>query len=57
MGRRYEGKVAVVTGGASGIGLAIARRVVAEGGRVAAGDVNEDGLEGLQQELGDAVTV
>lgn len=55
--RRYEGKVAVVTGGASGIGLAIVRRVVAEGGRVAAGDVNSAGLEQLRRELGDAVTV
>jgi len=54
-GRRYQGKVAVVTGGASGIGLAIVRRVVAEGGRVAVGDINEHALEHLQHELGDAV--
>jgi meso-butanediol dehydrogenase/(S,S)-butanediol dehydrogenase/diacetyl reductase len=32
--QRFEGKVAVVTGGTSGIGLAIARRIVSEGGRV-----------------------
>jgi meso-butanediol dehydrogenase/(S,S)-butanediol dehydrogenase/diacetyl reductase len=56
-GRRYEGKVAIVTGAASGIGLAIVRRVAAEGGRVAAGDVNVESLDRLQQELGDAVTV
>lgn len=53
--RRYEGKVAVVTGGASGIGLAIVRRVAAEGGRLAVGDINEDALDSLQHELGDAV--
>jgi 3-oxoacyl-[acyl-carrier protein] reductase len=34
-----EGKVAVVTGGAAGIGLAIARRYVAEGARVILGDL------------------
>lgn len=33
-GRRFEGRVALVTGASRGIGRAIARRVVAEGGRV-----------------------
>ncbi len=44
---RFAGKVAVVTGGASGIGLAIVRRLLAEGAAVAAGDLNQDGLDAL----------
>jgi NAD(P)-dependent dehydrogenase (short-subunit alcohol dehydrogenase family) len=49
---RYLDSVAVVTGAASGIGAAIARRFVAEGGRVAGGDIDEAGLDGLAAELG-----
>jgi NAD(P)-dependent dehydrogenase (short-subunit alcohol dehydrogenase family) len=41
---RLEGKVAVVTGGGSGIGLASVRRFVAEGARVVALDRNVDRL-------------
>jgi NAD(P)-dependent dehydrogenase (short-subunit alcohol dehydrogenase family) len=41
---RLEGKVAVVTGGASGIGLALARRFAAEGMRVVLADVAEEAL-------------
>ena len=33
---------AIVTGGVSGLGLAVATRVVADGGRVALFDVNDD---------------
>jgi NAD(P)-dependent dehydrogenase (short-subunit alcohol dehydrogenase family) len=32
--KRFKGKVIVVTGGSSGIGLAVAQRIVAEGGKV-----------------------
>ena len=52
---RFDQQIAVVTGAASGIGRAIARRFVAEGGRVAAGDIDADGLQSLQTELGDHV--
>jgi len=39
---RFDGKVAVVTGGASGIGAAIAERLAGEGASVVVGDVNTD---------------
>ncbi len=39
--RRLEGRVCVVTGGASGIGLASARRLASEGARVVVADVDE----------------
>jgi hypothetical protein len=42
-GYRHDGKVAVVTGGASGIGQAIALRLARDGGRVAILDVTDSG--------------
>jgi len=50
--RRFDGRVAAVTGGASGIGLAIVRRLVVEGARVAIGDMNAHALTKIGAELG-----
>ena len=44
MQRRFEGKVAVVTGAAGGIGLATARRLADEGARVALADLDPQAL-------------
>jgi NAD(P)-dependent dehydrogenase (short-subunit alcohol dehydrogenase family) len=51
---RLEGKVAVVTGGASGIGLATVERFVAEGARVVFCDLAPDQGRAVARELGEA---
>ncbi len=50
-----NGRVAVVTGGASGIGEGIVRRFVADGGRCVIADLHVERAEALAAELGDAV--
>ncbi len=52
---RLNGKIAVVTGGASGIGAASVRRFATEGARVVIADLQADRAATLVDELGDAV--
>jgi NAD(P)-dependent dehydrogenase (short-subunit alcohol dehydrogenase family) len=49
---RFKGRVAVITGGASGIGFAIAQRVIAEGGKTAIWDVDEKAAASAKAKLG-----
>jgi 3-oxoacyl-[acyl-carrier protein] reductase len=49
---RYEGRCAIITGGASGLGKQVAARIVAEGGRVALWDLNPQALAAAQDEVG-----
>ena len=46
--RRFSGRTAIVTGGASGIGLSVAARLVAEGAKVSLWDSNEAALHTAQ---------
>ncbi|MEO0437926.1 MAG: SDR family oxidoreductase [Pseudomonadota bacterium] len=52
---RLAGKMALISGGASGIGAATARRFVDEGAAVILGDIQEQKAEELAQELGSSV--
>ena len=49
-----QGRVAVVTGAANGIGLALSRRFAAEGMRVVLADIETDSLESARRELTDS---
>lgn len=50
---RLEGRVAVVTGGASGIGAETARRLVRDGARVIVADVQAEAAERIAAEIGE----
>jgi NAD(P)-dependent dehydrogenase (short-subunit alcohol dehydrogenase family) len=52
MSGRIEGRVAVVTGGCSGIGLATVRRFAAEGAKLVIGDIDDDRGAEIVDELG-----
>src|SRR5215475_7100371 len=51
--QRFKGKVAVVTGGNSGIGLGVAKAYAQQGARVAITGRNEKTLEAAAKEIGD----
>jgi len=52
---RFESKVALITGGASGLGLAVARQLVAEGSGVVLVDWDGAALEEAEAALGGTV--
>ncbi|MES1973997.1 MAG: SDR family NAD(P)-dependent oxidoreductase [Pseudomonadota bacterium] len=51
---RFAGRTAIVTGGASGLGRAVAARIVQEGGTVAIWDANAEALAASRAEIGAA---
>ncbi|MFT4520314.1 MAG: NAD(P)-dependent dehydrogenase (short-subunit alcohol dehydrogenase family) [Halioglobus sp.] len=52
--KEFEGKVAVVTGGASGIGFALAKQALARGIKVVVADIEQVALDMALQELGNS---
>lgn len=53
---RLAGRTALVTGAASGIGLAITERLVSDGAHVIGGDIDDGALAAVQARFGDSVT-
>jgi NAD(P)-dependent dehydrogenase (short-subunit alcohol dehydrogenase family) len=53
---RFHGRTAIVTGGAAGIGLAVAARLATEGAKVSLWDMNKDALARARTEAGSADT-
>jgi NAD(P)-dependent dehydrogenase (short-subunit alcohol dehydrogenase family) len=54
---RFDGKILLVTGGASGLGAAVGRQFTAEGGRVAVLDRDEDKAQKVADELDGAIAL
>jgi NAD(P)-dependent dehydrogenase (short-subunit alcohol dehydrogenase family) len=54
---RFDGKVLLVTGGASGLGAAVGRRFTADGGRVAVLDRDEEKAQKVAGELDGAIAL
>jgi 2-dehydro-3-deoxy-L-rhamnonate dehydrogenase (NAD+) len=49
---RFAGRNAIITGGASGLGFEVAKRILQEGGKVCLWDLNADTLASAKKELG-----
>jgi NAD(P)-dependent dehydrogenase (short-subunit alcohol dehydrogenase family) len=54
---RFAGRTAIITGGASGLGLETARRIAAEGGKVCLWDLNPESLAAAKPDTGAVHTV
>jgi 3-oxoacyl-[acyl-carrier protein] reductase len=54
---RFQDRSAVITGGASGLGLEAAKRIIAEGGQVCLWDISADALAQAQKESGAAHSI
>ncbi len=54
--KKLNNKIAVITGGNSGIGLATARRFIADGAQVVITGRNQEALDTAVAELGDLAT-
>ena len=53
---RLDGRIALITGGASGLGLAACRLFVAEGARVLVADIQQEAGRDVEREFGDRVS-